>query len=97
MAIESYRSAKMQVEAAARSQLFPGIQIVIGIMRKAAGLGGLEFTKLEDLSLEAIQKNSKDNLAYLFEALVQDVGRIYSRLQEFESAEEVQCEALRNL
>ena len=76
MAIDSYRAAKMQVEAEARSEFLPGMQIVIGIGQKIAGLARFDFTKFEELSLDALQRNSKNNLAYLFESLVEDVKRI---------------------
>jgi len=37
----------MQVEAENRSEFFPGIQIVIGISQKVAGLAGFDFTNRE--------------------------------------------------
>ena len=97
MAIESYRAAEKQLAAESRSELFPGIEIVVAVMRKAAGLGGLEPTKLENLSLDAIQKNSKDNLNYLFESLVEDVARIDVRLEAFESVSKAERDALDGL
>ena len=97
MAIESYRAAKMQLAAEARGEQFPGLHIVIEIMRKAAGAGGFEFTKFEELSLDAIQRNSRSNLFYLFESLVRDVERIDSRLEAFESAGKAEQQALDEL
>jgi len=97
IAIESYRAAKMQVEAEARSEFFPGIQIVIGIGQKIAGLAGFDFTKFEELSLAALQKNSKDNLAYLFESLAEDVKRIDTKLEAFESSGTEERRALNEL
>ena len=93
MAIESYRAAEKQLASDARSEQFPGVEIVVGVMRKIAGLGGLDFTKFEELSLDAIQKNSKENLRYLFESLVQDVERIDLKVEAFESAGKVEREA----
>ncbi len=72
MAIESYRAAETQLASEARAVQFPGIQIVLEVARKVGSLGGLEFTKFEGLCLDAIQKNSRGNLHYLFESLVQD-------------------------
>ena len=97
MAIESYRAAEMQLASEARSEQYPGIEIVISVMRKIAGLGSVDFTKLEELSLDAIQKNSKGNLQYLFESLVQDVERIDRKLGEFESAGRAERDALNEL
>ncbi len=91
------RAAGMQVASEVRSEQFPGLQIVIGIIRKVAGLGGLEFPKFEKLAFDVIQKNSRDNLANLFESLVQDVERIDLRLEAFESADRVAREALNEL
>ena len=97
MTIESYRAAKMQVEAEDRSEFFPGIQIVIGIGQKVAGLAGFDFTKFEELSLAALQKNSKENLAYLFESLAEDVKRIDTKLEAFESSGVEEQRALNEL
>jgi hypothetical protein len=58
-AIESYRAAKMQVEAENRSEFFPGIQVVIGIGQKVARLSGFDFTEFEKLSLAALQKTRR--------------------------------------
>jgi len=97
MAIESYRAAELQLAAETRSEQYPGIEIVVRVIRKVAGLGGLEFTKFEELSLDAIQRNSKGNLLYLFDSLVQDVERIDRKLEEFESAGKIERDALNEL
>jgi hypothetical protein len=86
VAIESYRAAKMQLESEARSDFFPGMQIVLDVFGKVAGLAGRDFTKFLDLCSLALQKNSKDNLAYLFELLVEDVKRIDTNLEAFASS-----------
>jgi hypothetical protein len=86
MAIESYRAAKMQVESEARSEFFPGIRIVAGIGQKLAGVAGFDFSRFEELCATALQKNSKENLAYLFESLVEDVKRIDIKIEAFESS-----------
>ena len=97
MAIESYRAAEMQLAAEARAEQFPGLGIVVGLIQKAAGLGGLELTKFEEFCLDAIQKNSRGNLAFLFRSLVQDVERIDLNLEAFESAGQAESEALNEL
>src|SRR5437016_12151020 len=97
MAIESYRAAKMQVESEARSEFFPGLEIVGGIAQKVAGPAGFDLTKFEDLSLKALQNSSKENLSYLFESLVEDVKRIDTKLEAFESASHDERRALNEL
>src|SRR5580704_4704084 len=97
MAIESYRAAKTQLEAEARGDFFPGIKMVLGILQKSAGIAGLELPKFEELSLEALQKNTKDNLKYLFESLVEDVKRIDVRVEAFESSNADERQALNEL
>lgn len=97
MAIESYRAAKAQLEAEARSEFFPGMQIVVEVGQKVAGLAGFDFTKFEDLCLVALQKNSRDNLTYLFESLVEDVKRMGTKLEAFVSSGTEERKALDEL
>jgi hypothetical protein len=97
MAIESYRAAEKQLASEARAEQYPGLETAIGVMRKIAGLSGFEFTRFEDLSLNAIRKNSQGNLHYLFESLVQDLERIDLKVEAFESAGKIECEALNGL
>ncbi len=97
MAIESYRAAKEQLAAEARAEQFPGLQIFIGIVQKAAGVGGLELTKFEDLAWSAIQRNTRGNVTYLLESLVEDVKRIDLQLEAFESAGNAERDALDEL
>jgi hypothetical protein len=49
------------------------------------------------LSSDAIQKNSRANLAYLHECLVQEVERLDLRLEAFVSATKGEREALNEL
>ncbi|HKI10897.1 MAG TPA: hypothetical protein VKA02_02200 [Candidatus Acidoferrum sp.] len=97
MAIESYSAAKNQLAAESRGEFFPGIEIVAGIVKKAAGLTGFELLNFAELSLDAIQRNSKENLTYLFESLVEDVRRIDLKQESFDSATKDQREALNEL
>jgi hypothetical protein len=97
MTIDSYRAAKVQLANEARAEQYPGLQIVIGVARKAAGLGGFELSKFEDLAWDAIQRNTRDNVAYLLEALVQDVERVDLKLDAFESAGNTETRALNEL
>jgi hypothetical protein len=97
MAIESYRAGQIQVAVEKRSELFPGMKILIGLLRKAARLEEFELPQFAELSLDAIQENSKENLAYLFECLVQDVERIDTRVEAFEQATNEERNAMNQL
>jgi hypothetical protein len=97
MAIESYRAAEVQVAAEARSEFFPGMEIVIGIVQKVTGAAGIDFPKFEGLCSAALRENSKGNLAYLFESLVEDVRRIDTKLETFESSHPEELRALNGL
>jgi hypothetical protein len=97
MAIESFNAAKTQLEAEARREFFPGIEIIVGVAKKAAGLAGFELPKFAELCVDSIQRNSRENLAYLFESLVEDVKRIGLKQENFESASKDQREALNEL
>jgi hypothetical protein len=97
MAIESYGAAQRQLALERNSVLFPGVEIVIGIAKKALSAGGLELPAFMELSFEAIRSNSTKNLAYLFGSLVQDVERIDLKLDAFENAGKIEREALNEL
>lgn len=97
MAIESYRAAEKHIANEARAEFFPGLQTALAVLKKAAGPGGLELSKVEELAFDAIQKNSRDNIAYLLSCLVQDVERIDLKVEAFEATSITQQRALNQL
>ena len=97
MAIDSYNAAKKQIEAEARGEFFPGLEIIAGIVTKAAGVVGFELPNFVELCGNCIRRNSAENLKYLFESLVEDVKRIGLKQEKFEAAGKEEREALNQL
>ncbi len=97
MAIESYRAGETQLAAEKRAEQFPGLEIVTRLVSKGVKFVGLELPQFLDLSAEAMQKNSTDNLRYLHECLVQDVERIDLKLEAFTSVGKAESQALNEL
>jgi hypothetical protein len=97
MAIESYRAAKQQIQSEARSDFFPGLEIAIKVAKKAAGLAHLEFPEFLNLCTGALETNTRENLSYLFESLVEDVRRMDIRIEDFENSREAERKGLNQL
>ncbi len=97
MAIESYRAGEKQLAAEERAEHFPGLEIVTRLVPKGANAVGLELPKFLELSFEALQKNSTNNLSYLLTCLAADVERLDIKVDSFDSASNAERGALNEL